>query len=243
MDRRLMLGGVPWSPQTAGAVAWYYAAGQYVDLSGSVVNNWNDKLANGNDIIQVAPGFQPTWESVNGWSANRSSIRAVSQPLSSPSGGLAPIESVFSGLDKPFSVLLTCQDLVLSSSSTVAKWTGSGSVAQSCIINNSNFLSITRSDGVNSSAITATVSAMGSGHTRLAFTFDGATGAAYLGTARAVSGTIGGGPSDPGSMSFTSFTLGDVRDLRYTEVIVLPRALSAAEIALYYAYSLNEWGA
>jgi hypothetical protein len=239
MDRRLAIGGSAWSPLQAGPTAWYYASGQYVTLSGANVSAWADRLANGNDIIQGVPGFQPTWESVNSWGANRSSIRAVSQPLNEPSG-VAPVVANYSGNARPFTALVTCQDLFLSSSSTVCKWTGAGGVLQSCIINGSNFLSMTRSDGADTNTITATANAIGSGHIRLAFTFDGQTGIAYLGTLPVVSGSIHSAPI--GSLAFTSFTLGDVRDLRYVETVIYPRALAAEEVAAYNAYSLNEWG-
>lgn len=234
-----MLGGIPWSPQASGPVAWYYAAGQYVSLNGAVVVNWNDRLANGGDIIQVAPGFQPTWEPAGGWSASKASIFSASDTLNSPSGGLAPIESLFSGTSRPFSVLATCQ-IVLTGTQNICKWTGAGGVNQSCIITNSNFLSISRSDGVITETITDTTTPVGTDHIRVAYTFNGLTGAAYLGALRVLSGTVG---LNVGPTTYTQFTLGDVRELRYTELIAIPRALSAAEVALYYAYSLNEWGA
>jgi len=238
MDRRRVLGGTPWSPEIARPIAWYYAAGQYVSLNGAGVVNWNDKLAGGNDVIQATSIFQPTWESVNGWSSTESSIRAISQPLNSAGSGAAPIEAAFSGTGKPFSVLVTCQ-VLLAGTQNVCKWTGSGGVLQSCTINGSGFLGMTRSDGVTTETATATVSPVGSGHLRLAFTFDGSTGSGYVEGLRAFNTIL----ANPGTMALTQFTLGDVRDLRYTEVIAIPRGLSAAEVALYNAYSLNEWGA
>lgn len=239
-DRRKLLAGArAWNPAMGGPTAWYYAAGQYVSLNGANVANWQDRLAAGNDITQGTALLQPGWEASGGWSASKPSIRSEAEPLTSPSGGLAPIETVFSGTNRPFTVLITCQALLFTGN-IWCTWTNTnGDVYQRLMVNDSQFLSMSRTDSVTTRTATATISPIGTGHVRLAYTFDGVFAGAYVNTIR----VINGDQLDVGATTFHRFTVGNARDVRFTEVVVYPRAFSAAEVALYYAYSLAEWGA
>ena len=239
-DRRKLLAGArAWNPAMAGPTAWYYASGHYVSLNGANVVNWADRTLGGNDIIQSTALLQPLWEANGGWSASEPSIRSESERLVSPSGGLAPIETVFSGTNRPFTALITCQVLQFPGDSVLCMWSNTnGDVRQRCIVTSSQFIGITRTDSVTTRTATATISSIGTGHIRVAYTFDGVFAGAYLNTIR----VINGDQLDVGATTFHNFTVGDARDVRMTEVVIYPRAFSAAEVALYYAYSLAEWG-
>jgi len=102
-------------------------------------------------------------------------------------------------------------------------------------------MSSTRTDSGSSNTVTASANLVGSGHVRLAYSFGGDLMTMHLNTLQVASSSIVGGGG--ASVAWTSFTIASVRDMRITELIAVPRALSAAEVALYYAYSLNEWGA
>lgn len=235
--RKLLLGEQVWSPIAAGPTAWYYAAGQFVTLSGTGVVVWADRLGAGSDIIQGAPGSRPTWEASGGWSASKPSIRSTAQPLQSTGG---PIETVFSGTNRPFTVVATCQIISYVGPNLICDWTNApGSAKQECNVTASQFMNAERvADAADSKSMTATSPAIGTGHVRLAYAFDGVTMSMYVGTTRTLVDQL-----DTTVATFGQFAIGTGRDIRYTEVIVYPHAFSAAEVAQYNTYSMNEWGA
>jgi hypothetical protein len=240
MDRRLLL-DASWSPANAGPAAWYYAAGQFVSLNALGVVAWHDRLANGGDLIQVNVIDQPQWEATGGWSSSKPSLLFAAKSLNSPSGGLAPIEAMFTGLNRPFTVLATCQVTSFADITTIASWSVASQVAdQRCQVTTAQLLSSFReSDSSSTASLTSTAPPIGSGHVRLAYTFGGTTMSLYLGAT-----LVGSDPNfDVGTCTFDKFSLGSSTSaVRFTEVVVYPRALLPREIELYSEYSRNEWG-
>ncbi len=239
MDRRTALLASQWSPLQARPAAWYYAAGQFVSLDALTVIVWADRTSQGNDLIQGTSILRPSWEATAGWSADKPSIRASTQWMETAPG--SPIASMFSGANVAFTVLATVEVITAASAGTVAAWASTDQQnREQCNVTSSRFMQVLRADSDTTLTTTATASPT-SGHARLAFTFDGTTGRAYLGNLLVASGTIAGAPVEP--LTFDFFTIGaSGMDVRYTEVVAYPRALAPEEVRLYSAYSLNEWG-
>jgi hypothetical protein len=123
----------------------------------------------------------------------------------------------------------------------ICKWDDPVAPAeQECSVTSSQFMNIERVDNASSTKSgTSTTPPLGLGHVRLAYTFNGILANTYVNNIRA----IGPVQLDTGAATFARFNIGPGRDIRYTELVVYPRAFAAAEVAAYYSYSLNEWGA
>lgn len=232
-----------WTPISMGPLSWIYAAPEYVTLSGLNVARIEDRSGNGNYVDQSAPPSQPLWEPT-GWSSRKPSVAFSAQSLNNNSTSLF---AFLNGSDKAFSVLTTCQVTSYTSVNTIVSWDDSPTNTARCelTLDTSQLIGFKRED--DAAAVktgTSASPAVGTGHVRLAWVFNGTTMDAYVEGALALAGSDG----DVGAMTMTRLRIGDGIEAgadsltgRLVELVVVGRAVSVYEISRYQAYSIAEW--
>jgi hypothetical protein len=247
--RVLMATSVRRNSMPLSALAWFYAAPQYVEIDGSeLVATWRDRGPNGLNLSAALAGERPSWESAGGWSASKSSIFF---PGGKNLGNGFALGAFFNGEDVPFWMFATCAVTDLTTERTIASWDDSvGLVAQSkCSVSATDgFSQYRRVDDASGSALqTATGNGCGVGtRRRMGWSFNGTQITTYMDQIV----TLNNAAADVGTLTANRLRVGDGNGPgadsflgRIVEIVIGVGAATVSDWTRYYSYSLGEWGA
>ena len=228
-------------PMTLGPLAWWYAHPKYLTLgAASIVNEWRDRSGNGNTL--TPPGAaNPVW-SPNGWRTGVGAVdfNGTDQLVELVSGSAL---SHVTGTDIPFSCLLTAR-IDVSNDHGILMWSDAGTARSEWRTNNAppETLRYRRVDDAASSVVVTGSLDVGTANSRFGLSFPGTTVTTYR--ARDVDNNATA--CNVGACTFTTFTFGQSTvgqlDGVAAELIILPRAMTAAEWQAYVYYSIGEFG-
>lgn len=234
-----------WSPRELAPLSWIHVSLPYLTLDGANITRIEDRSGNGNYVDQSSGASQPILDDSGAWKAG---ISAASFSAKSLNNNSTALFAALNGSDKAFSVLATCKITSYANVNTVVSWDDSPTNQARCALtlDTSEFIGFKREDdaaGIKT-GVASTVPA-GSGRIRLAWSFSGTTMDAYVDGTLALAGSDG----DVGAMTMTRFRIGDGIEVGpdslsglLTEVVVVSRAILAADVARYQQYSIAEWG-
>ena len=233
--------GSRWSPRSLpGLIAWYYAHPSFwVMSSESEITTWLDRSDTKSDI-STAGGSHP---SPGIWSPGVYPVD-FDGAVDFLTTTTAPIATLVSGTDIPFSLLITMQ-INASNDHGVAEWLSGGNGLVQMRTNNAppEQLRIQRRDDAATSVTVTGALDVGTTPNRHAFIFPGTT----VTTIRGRDIDNNASAMNVGATTLTEFRLGRSTigqlDGKVTECVIYNRAITVAEWQQYVWYSLGEFGA
>jgi hypothetical protein len=231
-----------WTPAQLSPRAWFSAEAQYITLAGTNVSSWADRSGNG---FAVAPvGAAPAFDS-NGWTAGQGAlIFNGAQSLTSSTSTLA---GAFNGDDASFSVLAVLRT-ASDTDGVIAAWESNAATTQS-------YLRARLTDGGPRLRFHAVddngVGAQNDENANLSLTAGNVVAWVRNGTS-SVLYTDGNTPdtatANIGVVTTNTFRIGaglTGNDIffagRLAELVVVPRAVTAAEFAQWRTYAKGRW--
>lgn len=242
-------GGSAWTPNALAPLLWMYASPATLRLTAAgEVEDLLDRSPAKNDLQQLGVGVHP--EVIDNWRRGKPAIY-----FSATSGGpflpakdtTGTLITVPSGTDRPFSALITLQLELPTVDQVILNWDhSSGGNAQSIVrVDNAGggCLRYARTDDASAAAnVTGTV-VLGGGVRRLGVIFTGTTASLLVDSVLDVNNAA----CDVGASTYNRWRIGtgpgiDALTAPCPECVIVPRAISLAEWAQYYQYSLGQWG-
>ena len=231
-------------PLTLQPLAWFYAHPSYLvfdDAQPDRVGSWKDRTGNAANTINRSGASWPLW-SPNGW---RSGVGAVGFDgaaafLNATSGPLATFQT---GADVPFSCLLTAR-IDASTDHGILYWLDGGTARSHWRTNNTppEVNRYVRTDDAASSVTVTGALDMGTTNNRFGLVFPGTTVTTYRG--RDIDNNASA--CNVGTCTFSQFELGRTSvgqlDGPVVDLVIVPRAITAAEWQAYVYYSIGEFG-
>jgi hypothetical protein len=232
----------PGSPHELAPVAWYHAGDAEVLVNTHGVTTWYDRSPEQRDLLNGYWGF-PAFVG-NGWAGNKPTIRFSPGKTLKRNGWTGPP----TGLENAFTVLAVLKDTAPTpQASGVVAWWNPNSYGQAAakikLAGSMTALNLFRRDDFNTQEYVGNISLANAPHV-VAWRYENGTARLTVdgATQAQTNATIGAFPPDwflmgLGSGFDSNTFVGDI-----SELAVIPRSISDAEVARFTEYAITEWG-
>ncbi len=217
-----------WDVQDIPNCTMHLRADRGVTLNGSTVSNWADQTANANDMAQASATSQPTYSATS-----FNSKPGITWDGSNDIGTVAGLGTAISGFRIPWTVIAAEQWVSLVDNAAAFYWSGGGAGFYRMLNNTSKYRSAIRDD--SGDAVTTDNPATDTSAHVLTLINTGTTESLYLDNTGRASDPVNLAGASVGTVTVTTFSLGALgvsslaANIRYAEILVCTRAISATE--------------